>query len=147
MVSLPKPGVYDKNSISALDLIRNFLSLCSNGESGATLFFIGIARKTGKKEINVKYIEMESYVEHANNAILKICEEIKRKYSLNEIYIWHFIGKFEVGEPLVIVAVSAKHREEAIDGLKEAVERYKREPALFKKEVYEDMSALWIEGA
>ncbi|MFP3190800.1 MAG: molybdenum cofactor biosynthesis protein MoaE [Thermoproteota archaeon] len=147
MVSLPKPGVYDKNSIGALDLIRNFLSLCSNGESGATLFFIGIARKTGKKEINVKYIEMESYVEHANNAILKICEEIKRKYSLNEIYIWHFIGKFEVGEPLVIVAVSAKHREEAIDGLKEAVERYKREPALFKKEVYEDMSALWIEGA
>jgi molybdopterin synthase catalytic subunit len=146
-MELPKPGVYDKNALNVLDLIKGFLELSSNGENGAVLFFVGIARRTGKKEINVKYIEMESYVEHANNAISKICEEVKRKYSLNEVYIWHFIGKFELGEPLVIVAVSAPHREEALNGLKEAIERYKREPALFKKEIYEDMSSLWIEGA
>ncbi|MFZ8849395.1 MAG: hypothetical protein ACO2OV_04085, partial [Thermoproteota archaeon] len=61
-MELPKPGVYDKNALNVIDLIKGFLKLSSNGENGAVLFFVGIARKTGKKEINVKYIEMESYV-------------------------------------------------------------------------------------
>ena len=87
---------------------------------------------------------MESYEEHANRTINQICKEVNKKFKTNFVTICHFIGEFETGEPIVFAAVGGKHRKESFLALEEAVERYKKEPALFKKEVYLDGTQKWM---
>jgi|BEDMetMinimDraft_2_1075160.scaffolds.fasta_scaffold00138_3 Molybdopterin converting factor, large subunit len=147
MDSVPISGVYKKENLDLKELLVKFIEFCSEGSSGSALFFLGIARKKGKGNKEVAFVEMESYEEHANKAIRRICEEVKSKYSVSNVFIWHLIGKFKVGEPIVLVAISSEHRDKGFQALIEAVERYKKEPALFKKEVYLDNTSLWIEGA
>jgi molybdopterin synthase catalytic subunit len=87
---------------------------------------------------------MESYEIHANKALERICDETMEKFRLNDLKIIHALGKFKAGEPIVIVLVSAPRRDLAFQALREAVERYKKEPALFKKEIYLDGSSSWV---
>lgn len=113
--------------------------------TGSVTSFIGVARlesADGKKR--TKYLVMESYEKHANQRLNKIGQELKTKYGLTDILIVHALGKFRSGEPVVMVLVAAPRRVESFKALKEAVERYKKEPALFKQEIYQDGSSAWI---
>jgi len=74
----------------------------------------------------------------------KICAETKKKYRLTEILIVHALGSFSAGEPVVMVIVASPRRNKGFMALREAVERYKKEPALFKKEIYRDGTSSWI---
>ena len=141
-----RPGVYEKGEIEFLNLFREVLERCSDGRVGALTFYIGIVKERGKEEKKVIELEIESYKEQANKAIERICIEEKEKHGVEFVGVWHLIGKFGVGEPLVLVAVAGESRKEVFPALRETVERYKKEPALFKKEVYEDGSHKWIEG-
>lgn len=50
------------------------------------------------------------------------------------VQIHHLLGEFKVGEDLVYVLVAGEHRQQVFPVLEEAVERYKREAPVFKKE-------------
>lgn len=107
--------------------------------------FLGVARResaNGRKKIRA--LVMESYEEHANSALSRICNSINKKYKLNSSIIVHALGSFRPGEPVVMVAVSSARRDASFRALREAVERYKKEPAIFKKEVYVNGSSAWI---
>ncbi len=107
--------------------------------------FLGVAREEsagGSRKI--KALVMESYQKHAKRALEKICRETKLKYGLNELLIVHAVGSFSPGQPIVLVLVSGPRRVAVFKGLREAVERYKKEPALFKQEIYTDGSSAWI---
>ena len=75
---------------------------------------------------------------------IKICKEIMKKYDLTDIMIVHAMGSFSAGEPVVMVIVASTRRDRGFAALRDAVERYKKEPALFKKEIYRDGSSSWI---
>ncbi len=96
----------------------------------------------GKRRI--KSLIIESYERHANAILQKIAEETRKKYALTKILIVHGLGSFSAGEPVVMVLVASSRRKQGFDALTDAVERYKKEPALFKKEVYEDGNSSWI---
>jgi molybdopterin synthase catalytic subunit len=51
-----------------------------------------------------------------------------------DVQIHHFTGEFELGEDLVYVLVAGSHRTNVFPVLQEAVERYKKEAPIFKKE-------------
>ena len=107
--------------------------------------FLGVARlesADGSKKI--ESLVIESYEKHANSVLQKICVEVQKKYSLIDILIVHGLGQFKAGEPVVLVLVASSRRKQGFDALRDAVERYKKEPALFKKEVYSDGSTSWI---
>lgn len=139
-------GVYAKGTIEISSFINELLSEDSTKDVGAIMTFIGIVRETGKDEKKITRLEMEAYEEHASIKIRRICDEIKEKYKLSLVRIYHFVGIFEIGEPLVFVLVAGKSRNQTYPALREAVERYKTEPAVFKKEVYIDGSHSWISG-
>jgi molybdopterin synthase catalytic subunit len=128
----PPPGVYGKNSIGIEQLFRSVLEDVGDGSAGAAVFFVGLVKRQG---------------EHANKALKRICEEVREEYGLRFVGVWHFLGSFGLGEAVVVAAAAGAGREETFAGLKKAVERYKREPALFKKEVYVDGTEAWLEGA
>lgn len=136
-------GIYDKGEAEILSVIRSSLSNLSKS-TGAVMIFIGVVREVGKDDKKVAKLEIESYDDHADLAIKKISDEIKEKYSLSLAKIYHFKGSFNIGEPLVLVIVAGKSRKQAFPALQEAIERYKKEPAMWKKEVYIDGSWSWI---
>ncbi len=144
---IPKPGVYGKDELNINQLFESILRGVSDGSCGAAAFFIGLVKRYGKNGNLVENLYMESYVEHANRALNNICEEVKAEYGLRFVGVWHLLGMFRLGEAVVMVAVAGESRDMVFNGLRKTVERYKREPALFKKEVYIDGTEAWIEGA
>jgi molybdopterin synthase catalytic subunit len=139
-----KSGVYRKGALNFGKVYSEFIRDLPRN-TGSVTSFVGVARlesADGKKSI--KSLVMESYEKHADRQLEKISSELKRKYSLTGILIVHALGKFVPGEPVVMVLVASPRREESYRALKEAVERYKKEPALFKQEIYKDGSSAWI---
>lgn len=141
---LPSPGVYEKEELDLWKLIPRIQDLFSSGSSGAVVSFLGIVKSIGSNGKMVECLEIEAYERHANPVIRAICEETKEKFSLEFVGIWHLKGSFNVGEPLVLVVVAGKSRKEVFSALEEVVNRYKTEPALFKKEVYKDGTHVWL---
>lgn len=142
-----QPGVYKKGNLNFGRIFTQILSGDLPEDVGAVATFTGITRIVGKGEKEVSRLEMQSYEEHANKTIRKICEEVKSKYHLALVRVYHLIGKFKVGSPVVFVVVAGRYRREVFPALRETVERYKTEPAIFKKEVYVGGAYEWLEGA
>ena len=138
-----RPGVYERGEFRFGEAVEAFLEAFSDGSAGAALIFIGIVKSFSKDGRDVAAVEIEAYKEHADKSIQKICEEVGKKHGVT-VGVWHLVGEFGVGQPLVMVAVAGKSRYDVYPALMEAVERYKKEPALFKKEVYVDGSYQWI---
>lgn len=139
-----KNGVYPKKVLDFGKVYSRFIADLPKNTGSATSF-LGVARlesADGKRKIKSLY--MESYEDHANPIFEKICTEVKKKYKLTDIQIVHAVGNFRPGEPVVLVLVASPRRGQAYKALEEAVERYKKEPALFKKEVYADGKSAWI---
>ncbi|GBC69818.1 Molybdopterin synthase catalytic subunit [archaeon HR01] len=147
MGDVPHAGVYEKDSLDLRKVFSQVLDFVSDGRTGAVAFFVGVVKSSGSAGKDVEVLEMESYVEHANQAIERICDEVVAEYGLNYAGVWHLVGRFGLGEAVVLVAVCGRGRKEVLAALPVIVERYKREPALFKKEVYIDGTHQWIEGA
>ena len=141
---LLKTGVYPKSKVDFSKIYSAFVSDLGKN-SGSAMSFLGVSRLEGADgKRQVKALVMEAYEEHANRMLQRICDEVRQKYELNRIEIIHALGSFKPGEPVVIVMLSSARRVASFDALREAVERYKKEPALFKQEVYPDGSTHWI---
>ncbi|MCL7387803.1 MAG: molybdenum cofactor biosynthesis protein MoaE [Thaumarchaeota archaeon] len=143
---LPAPGVYGKEELDLWKLLSRMQDALVGGSSGAVASFLGIVKSIGSNGKRVEHLEIEAYDRHANPTIQRICEETREKFGLEFVGIWHLKGRFKVGEPLVLVVVAGKSRKEVFQALEEAVNRYKTEPALFKKEAYEDGTYAWLDA-
>lgn len=144
--ALPPPGVYGRDEIDLWEMLSRMQGMFSGGSSGALVSFLGIVKSVGSNGKRVEHLEIEAYERQANPTIQRICEETKEKFGLEFVGIWHLKGRFRAGEPLVLVVVAGKSRKEVFPALEEAVVRYKTEPALFKKEAYDDGTYAWLHG-
>ena len=110
--------------------------------------FIGIVRGETSKGDNVQKLEVEAYEEKANEVLADICDDLKRKKGIVDVQIHHLVGEFSVSEDLVYVLVVGSHRKNVFPVLKEAVDRYKKEAPVFKKEYVinerGEKSAYWV---
>ena len=108
----------------------------SSNEAGAIATFTGTVRNRSRDR-DVLYLEYEAYEGMAEETMAALAGDLRARYSLSEIAIHHRIGRVEVGEPSVVIAVSAPHRHEALAACKEAIDTLKQTVPLWKKEVYE----------
>ena len=81
----------------------------------------------------------------AGERIAAILQECVERHGLEAAAAEHRIGTVPLGEPSVVVAVSAAHRPEAFAGAREAIDRIKAEAPIWKKEV-EAGEGRWVEG-
>lgn len=142
--TLPPTGVYRKGELDLMEVLRSLESVYSDGSVGAMATFLGVARSTSTDGREVVEVYMEAYVENASRELGKIVSECVVKYSLRFGGIWHLLGSFSPGEPIVLVASLGPRRKEVFAALQEMVERYKREPALFKRETFRDGTHRWV---
>jgi molybdopterin synthase catalytic subunit len=127
-------GVHEKGTISILDLISNSKKSDNFKKAGAIALFIGVARGETLEGEKVQKLTLEAYEEKANGVLAKICDDLSKKPGIVDVQIHHLLGEFNVGEDLVYVLVAGSHRTDVFPVLQEAVERYKSEAPVFKKE-------------
>ena len=103
--------------------------------AGAIATFTGTTRKESRGR-DVSYLEYEAYEGMAEQTMAEIAEELTQRYDLGAVAIHHRIGRVDIGDTSVVIAVSAPHRGDALAACKDAIDTLKVRVPLWKKEVY-----------
>jgi molybdopterin synthase catalytic subunit len=127
-------GVHEKGKTALIDLLNNLRIKGDFVKAGAVAIFIGVVRGENLRGEKVQKLTLEAYEEKANEVLAKICDDLKKKPGIVDVQIHHLLGEFDVGEDIVYVLVAGEHRKNVFPVLEEAVERYKKEAPIFKKE-------------
>jgi MoaE-MoaD fusion protein len=112
------------------------LAEVADERAGGTASFVGTVRARSRDR-DVLYLEYEAYEGMAEQVIAELAISLKAKYDLCEVAIAHRVGRVEIGEASVVIAVSAPHRQDALAACTEAIDTLKGTVPLWKKEVYE----------
>jgi molybdopterin synthase catalytic subunit/molybdopterin converting factor small subunit len=104
-------------------------------EAGALASFVGTVRRRSRDR-DVVHLEYEAYEEMAEPMLAGLGDELTERHGLCAIAIHHRLGRVEIGEASVVIAVSARHRAAALDACREAIETLKATIPLWKKEIY-----------
>lgn len=110
---------------------------------GAVSAFVGVVRGvTDGREVS--YLEYEAYPEMAEQTLRQIGDEIRERWkTIREVAIVHRLGRLEIGERSVVIALSAAHRQETFGAVRYAIDRLKEIVPIWKKEVWADGGAHW----
>jgi molybdopterin synthase catalytic subunit len=113
-------------------------------EDGAIVTFDGFVRNEshGRRTL---YLDYEAYESMAIAKIREIGAAIHEKFSIHRVAIVHRLGRLEIGETSVFIAVSSPHRPAAFDACRYAIDTLKRTVPIWKKEYFED-GAVWADG-
>ena len=118
--------------------------IVSDNAHGATVIFQGITRNnTGNRE--VLFLEYEAYAPMAEKTLNQVRDEILSKWDV-KIAIHHRIGRVDIGQTSLLVAVGSAHREAAFEACKYSVDRIKEIVPIWKKEHFVG-GEIWIGDA
>lgn len=113
-------------------------------EDGALCVFTGVVRNHNDGK-SVLYLEYEGYEEMVVTIFAEIAAEARTRFGVTRVRIVHRLGRMEIGETSVAVAVSSPHRGEAFEACRFAIDTLKHKAPIWKKEFYADGSS-WLEG-
>jgi molybdopterin synthase catalytic subunit/molybdopterin converting factor small subunit len=104
-------------------------------EAGAIATFVGTTRRHSRGR-DVLHLEYEAYEEMAEPMLDRLAADLTERHGLSAVAIHHRVGRVEIGEASVVIAVSAPHRAAALAACKEAIDELKISVPLWKKELY-----------
>ena len=108
--------------------------------AGAVVVFDGVVRDDGITEM-----ELEAYGDVAVAEMEKIAKDATDQFRLRHVDIVHRIGRLSVGENILVIIVSAGHRQEAYAGSRYIIEEIKKSVPVWKKELTKD-GGRWVPG-
>jgi len=114
------------------------------GGDGAIVTFDGCVRNQSHGRPTL-YLDYEAYESMALAKMQEIAAEVHAKFAIDRVAIAHRLGRLEIGETSVFIAVSAPHRAAAFDACRYAIDTLKRSVPIWKKEYFED-GAVWADG-
>jgi len=120
--------------------IGQLINAAKKRNAGAVVVFDGIVR-----DDDIREMELEAYEEVAVKELEKIAGEAKTLHNLCSVDIVHRIGRLSVGENILVIVVSAGHRQEAYDGSRFIIEAIKAGVPIWKKELTKD-GGRWVPG-
>ncbi len=114
------------------------------GEDGAVVIFEGVVRNQtrGRKTL---YLEYEAYEEMALPQIESLAMQALRQFQIRDLAIVHRLGRLEIGEISVLIAVVSAHRAAAFEACRWLIDTLKRTVPIWKKEYFEG-GAAWADG-
>jgi molybdopterin synthase catalytic subunit/molybdopterin converting factor small subunit len=130
----PVSGGAFRISREPLELAR-VVEEAASDDAGAVATFVGTVRRRSRDR-DVLHLEYEAFEEMAEPMLARLADELTAKHGLSKVAIHHRIGRVEIGEPSVVLAVSAPHRAAALEACREAIDTLKETIPLWKKEVY-----------
>ncbi len=121
------------------------LAAVRDPRAGAEVLFLGVVRdhNSGRRVLHLEY---EAYEPMALRALEDLAAALRARHGPDlRVAIAHRLGRLEIGEVSVAIAVSAPHRDLAYRASREAIEALKREVPIWKKEHFEG-GEVWVEG-
>jgi molybdopterin synthase catalytic subunit len=126
--------------IVAAELIA---SVASEGD-GAVALFLGTVRSSNRGR-EVLCLEYHAYEKMARLQMADLARKAEKRFKASRVALVHRMGRLEVGEVAVGVAVAAAHRSQAMDACRFLIDALKKQVPIWKKEFYEGGS-VWLEG-
>ena len=120
-------------------------ALVTTPEVGGVALFSGTVRGV-TDDLNTDYLEYEAYTEMAEAKLAEIGAEVQQKWPhVLDVAIHHRVGRIEVGETAVVIAVAGAHRDGIFEACAYAIDRIKHIAPIWKKEVTTS-GDFWVEG-
>jgi MoaE-MoaD fusion protein len=130
--------------VRAKILTEKIVSALKAAEDGAVAVFEGIVRNHSHGKTTL-YLEYEAYEPMALAKMREICAHMHANFSIDRLAMVHRLGRLEIGETSVLIAVSSAHRAAAFDACRYGIDTLKRLVPIWKKEYFSD-GAVWSEG-
>ncbi|HLJ65773.1 MAG TPA: molybdenum cofactor biosynthesis protein MoaE [Chloroflexota bacterium] len=111
---------------------------------GGIALFVGSVRDVSEGK-SVRFLEYEAYEPMALEKLHEVVAEARARWPVESMAIQHRVGRLDVGDDAVVVAVSCPHRAEAFAACKYAIDRLKEIVPIWKKE-HGDGGAVWVGG-
>lgn len=129
-----------REPIDAAALVRHVRT----ADDGAVVTFDGCVRNQshGRRTL---YLDYEAYESMALAKLREIAAQLHEKFSIDRVAIAHRLGRLQIGETSVFIAVSSPHRPAAFDACRFAIDTLKRTVPIWKKEYFAD-GAVWADG-
>ncbi|BAY49887.1 molybdopterin synthase subunit MoaE [Scytonema sp. HK-05] len=144
-VACVKPKPEDSFAISFAPLsVEDVYAKADDPANGAVVVMSGMVRNQteGKPVVALEY---QAYEPMAMQVFYQIAAEIRQKWSIvTRVVIYHRIGRLQVGEISVLVAVGCPHRSEAFEACRYAIDTLKHNAPIWKKEHWADGSSSWV---
>jgi len=120
------------------------LKRIKRGEDGAAAVFEGVVRNhtRGRKTL---YLNYEAYEQMALDQMEGLADQALKQFQVREVAMIHRLGRLEIGETSVLIAVASAHRAAAFDACRWLIDTLKRTVPIWKKEYFED-GAVWAAG-
>lgn len=109
---------------------------------GGVVTFLGTTRNEtdGRRVVSLEY---EAYEGMAEKILERVAQEVRERWGVDRLAIAHRLGRLELGEVSLVVAVASPHRAEAFAACQYVVGRLKQDVPIWKKEVFED-GEVWV---
>jgi MoaE-MoaD fusion protein len=113
-------------------------------EDGAIVIFDGIVRNNSRGRRTL-YLDYEAYEEMALKQLQELATQAIQKFAIRNVAVLHRLGRIEIGQSSVLIAVFSAHRAAAFDACRWVIDTLKRTVPIWKKEYFED-GAIWADG-
>jgi len=122
--------------------IQSAIDYVSEGGVGGIDVFIGTVRDNTKGK-KVLALEFEAYEKMAISEMQKIVDQSHQQWPIHKAAVLHAIGRKEIGDLAVVIAVSAAHRDAAFKSCRYIIDTLKQTVPIWKKEIFED-GEIWV---
>ncbi len=110
---------------------------------GGVVLFLGTVRDlTG--DVRTEFLEYEAYAPMAEAKMAEIEADVRARWPVGDMAIVHRLGRLDIGDVAVAIAVSCPHRAQAFDACRHAIDRVKELVPIWKKENAPDGRADWV---
>jgi MoaE-MoaD fusion protein len=113
-------------------------------EDGAVATFDGIVRNNSRGR-KTRYLDYSGYEPMALRKMEQLATDALSRFAIRDVRIVHRLGRLQVGETSVFIAVSSAHRAAAFDACRWLIDTLKTTVPIWKKEQFED-GAVWADG-
>ncbi|TKA23913.1 hypothetical protein B0A50_06418 [Salinomyces thailandicus] len=138
--SLSDTNVFVSLTYDELDASKA-MARVKSPKAGAVVLFAGCTRDSFNSK-TVTHLAYSTYAPLALRTLLAIAKDIHRQYELVAIAITHRLGRVDIGEESILIAISAPHRKAGWTAGEECLERVKDRVEIWKEEWFED-GGIW----
>jgi molybdopterin synthase catalytic subunit len=142
----PHPGTSVKRTSIVHGPIASgeIMQSLKRASDGAVTVFDGIVRDNSRGRRTL-FLDYEAYEDMAGRELEKLAEEALARFAVREVTIVHRLGRLEIGETSVLIAVASAHRGAAFDACRWIIDTLKKTVPIWKKEHFAD-GAVWADG-
>jgi molybdopterin synthase catalytic subunit/molybdopterin converting factor small subunit len=113
-------------------------------QDGAVVVFDGIVRDHSRNRRTL-YLDYDAYEEMALKQMRSLAAEALKRFPIRNLALVHRLGRLQIGETSVFIAVCSAHRAAAFDACRWLIDTLKKTVPIWKKEFFED-GAVWADG-